>query len=277
MKSVVLRWWPILPAIAIAVAVAGRDPAPEPEPRPATNTRRTSTLQRAPAIPEPVIPAPERAPSRSVRRREASPGLQAVDAALGRDERIARLKDVLRGKDLPLKSRVFPYLRAIGGPEAVALAADVLQGEGPPWLRARAADLLGELGLPTAFPALLEATRSEDLVVRASAAAALDRLGQPAPLWELIGTLSERLDDPDVAKRAEAVDILIGMPSRAAWPVLVKALGDPADSRLREAAADALGRTRLAEAVPFLEKALRDPEAGVRRAAERALGTIRTP
>jgi len=275
MKSGFLRWWPVLPAVAIAVAAAGRDPAPES--RPATNARRASAVQPAPALPEPVLPAPERAPSRIARRREASRGLQAVDAALGRDEKIARLKDVLRGKDLPLKSRVFPYLRAIGGPEAVALAVEVLQGEGPPWLRARAADLLGELGLPAAFPALLDAARSEDLVVRASAAAALDRLGQPAPLWELIGTLSERLDDPDVAKRAEAVDILGGLPARAAWPALAKALGDPADRRLREAAADALGRSRRAEAVPFLEKALQDPEPGVRRAAERALGTIRTP
>jgi HEAT repeat protein len=156
-----------------------------------------------------------------------------------------------------------------------ALAAGVLRKDGPSWLRAQAASVLGEIADPSALPVLLEVARTDDLDVRASAASSLDRLGHSAPLQDLIATLAEMLGHRDGGKREDAVSLLSSLQTPSTMPSLVRALGDPTNSRVREAAAEALGRSRLAPAIPALEAALDDPEPRVREAARQAIDTLR--
>lgn len=216
-----------------------------------------------------------RALLRSPNRARQGLGLKALGSLSARDERLALLRETLEGADAGLKGRALSLLKTAGGAESVALAVGVLQKEGPSWLRSQAAGVLGELGDAAALPALLDASQSGDLQLRASAVAALDRLGQPAPLQDLIWTLAGLLDHPDGRKRQDAVDLLSAFRTPAVLPGLAKALGDPTDSRVREAAADALGHTRLPEAIPYLEGALQDSEHRVRQAARHALDTLR--
>jgi HEAT repeat protein len=161
------------------------------------------------------------------------------------------------------------------GPDAADVAIAVLQGDGPFWLRAQAASVLGEIADPSALPALLEASRSEDLDLRARAALSLDGFGHSGPLQELMIGLVEMLDHADGAKREDAVFLLSSLQTPSTLPALLKALGDRTNSRVREAAAEALGRSKLTQALPSLEAALQDPEPRVRDAARAAVDALR--
>jgi HEAT repeat protein len=206
---------------------------------------------------------------------ERGGGLRGLGSLASRAEKIAILRETLDGADAGTKSRALSLLKTVGGADAVALAAGVLQGGGPSWLRSQAASVLGDLGDPAALGPLLDVSREEDLQVRAYAVAALDQLGHAAPLRETLTALAGLLDHPDGRKREDAVELLSTFRTPAVLPALAVALVDPTNSRIREAAADALGRTRRLEAVPYLEGALGDSEPGVREAARRALDAIR--
>jgi HEAT repeat protein len=208
-------------------------------------------------------------------RVEQGRGLRALASIDGRGEKLSIARQLIAGGDASLRSRALLLLKEIHGSEAVALAADILQGDGPAWLRAQAAGVLGDLGEAGALPALLNASRDDDLYVRAGAASALDRFGQSAPMRELISTLADLLDHRDGGMREDAVAVLSTLRTPDVVPVLAKALVDPTNSRVRESAADALGRTALADALPFLEGSLHDSDVRVRRAVRQALDRLR--
>lgn len=296
--------------VAIATAVAVRSPVEDPESRNALKAKiaelraeiarlrveRGALDEQRP--PEESREMPSAGPARPVEPSEARKaphsleeirsllrsrsraqqglGLKALGSLTLRDDPLPLLKEILEGSDAGMKSRALSLLKALGGAESAALAVGVLQKDGPSWLRSQAASVLGDLGDSAALSSLLDASRTGDLQVRAGAAAALNQFGQPAPLQELIATLAEMLDHPDGRMREDAVDLLSTFRTPAVFSTLAKALGDRTNSRIRESAADALGQTRLAEAIPYLEGALNDSEPGVRRAAQHALDTLRT-
>lgn len=202
--------------------------------------------------------------------------LRSLGSLKLREEKLALLRRILDGPDVATRSRALSLLKTVGGAEAALLAAGVLEKEGPSWLRSQAAGVLGELGDAAALAPLLGASRSEDLQLRAAAVEALDRLGHPAPLQELMVVLAGMLDHPDGRMREDAVELMSTFRTPAVFPALAKALGDPTNSRIREAAAEALGLTRLTEAVPCLEGALNDADPGVRQAAQAALDSLRS-
>ncbi len=136
---------------------------------------------------------------------------------------------------------------------------------------------LGELDLSSAPPALIEALRDEDLELRRLAAHSLGEIEDPAA----VPGLAELLKGSDVQTARVAIWALGEIDDPAAYRVLVEALEhqDPeriesdemirpllarledADGCVRGMAARLLGRTR-------------HPDAGVRRAAAIALGSI---
>jgi len=263
-------------AVAIVVLIAAaatRSPSGEAAPRPKVAGPRAIP----PAEPRPAaVPRYSESPKQPERTRtEQKLALRTAASLATRDEKLVLVRDLLAGSDASLKSRALSVLRGLPGPEAAALAVGVLRKDGPSWLRAQAASVLAELGDPTAVPSLLDAARSEEWDVRAGAAAALDRFGHSGPLRELIGGLVEMLDHPDGGKREDAVFLLSSLQTPATLPGLLKALGDPTNSKIREAAADALGRSRLPEAIPSLEAAAADPDANVREAARAAIESLR--
>jgi HEAT repeat protein len=273
-------------AIAVAGTAIGRradsDVPRRRVPRTAAERPADPPEETEPSFGRPSDPAERRetggervrALLRGRRREDRALALRSLESLPDRAEKMALLGEALEGADDRTKSRVLSILRSLGGSDSAALALEIFRAEGPPWLRAYAASVLGELGDPAALPDLLDASRGGDLQIRTGAAAALDRLGQPAPLWEVIASLALMLDHPDGAKREDAVDLLSGLRTPEAIAPLAKALADPTNSRVRAAAADALGQTRLAAAIPSLEAALGDPEPSVRRAAARALETL---
>lgn len=225
-----------------------------------------------PERPVEEVPAPL---IKSRSRAEQGLALKGLGSLAGREEKLALLRGMMEGADAGMKSRALSLLKTVGGADSVALAAGVLQKDGPAWLRSQAASVLGDLGDPAALGPLLDASRADDLQVRAGAVAALDRLGQSAPLHELLGTLAGMLDHPDGRVREDAVELLSSFRTPAVFSTLAKALGDPTNSRIREAAVDVLGQSRLAEAIPYLDKALNDSDPGVRAAAQHGLDAIR--
>jgi HEAT repeat protein len=270
MKSLVIRHTSVLAAIAILLAVAAtRRSSEETAVRSVRPAPTTMAAASVPPVLEPERPTEHRI--RPVQKSRPELGLALPD----RQDRLALLRDLLKGSDASVKSRALTALRGLRGADAAALAIGVLQGNGPSWLRAQAASVLGEIADPSAYPALLEASRADDLDLRACAASSLDRLGNSAPLQELIGALTLMLDDRDAGKREDAVFVLSSLQTSTTIPPLAKAIRDSTNSRVREAAADALGRSTFAEAVSVLETALDDPQPRVREAAREAIDAIK--
>ena len=146
-------------------------------------------------------------------------------------------------------------LTAIGGPAVPALTAEL--GNREWWVRASAAETLGDIGLPAgdAVPALVEAVRDGSMPVRRAAAEALGTTGQSSA--SAVPGLAEALGGEDEVLRRNAALALcrIGRYAEDAVPALSRALED-ADRYVRGKAAHALYRIGTPAAqdvlVPFL-------------------------
>jgi hypothetical protein len=155
-------------AIAILIAVAAsRPPSEEPVLRARIAGLRAEVAQLRSAqggssddrAPSPATATPWKSPVLASRvQARHDPRYQAARAAMPREEKLSLLRDLLKGSDPSLKSRALSLLRGLQGPDAAACAVSVLQGDGPSWLRAQAASVLGEIADPSALPALLEAS-----------------------------------------------------------------------------------------------------------------------
>jgi HEAT repeat protein len=127
-----------------------------------------------------------------------------------------------------------------------------------------------------ALPALVEALKSIDAVVRTTAARALGILGVKDS--EAAGAaLLDLLDDPEVIVRSEALDSL-GILGYAPAIGTVKALllNDP-EPLVRASAAETLGDFGDTNALAELELALRDADAAVRSYAANSIGLLGAP
>jgi HEAT repeat protein len=142
-------------------------------------------------------------------------------------------------------------------------------------LKRRLVEAFGAAGAP-AVPALIQALGDSDSAVRAAAAWALGKLGDPQAVPALIKALGDWGDWWSEDVRAAAAWALGKLGDPQAVPALIQALGD-SDSAVRRAAAEALGAIGDPQAVPALIQALGDRGSDVRRAAAEALGAIGDP
>lgn len=123
---------------------------------------------------------------------------------------------------------------------------------------------------PGVKPQLKRLVRHESAFVRHQASGAFSRLADSRDLQDVL----EMSQNPDWSVRSSAVDAMKKIPSSETEEALARLLtGDP-HRIVRANAARALGRLRGPRAVPFLQKALSDEEALVRREAADALRTI---
>jgi HEAT repeat protein len=118
--------------------------------------------------------------------------------------------------------------------------------------------------------ALIAALDDGAEAVRAAAAAALGRLGDPAA----VGPLAKALGRPDWHLRRAAAQALASFADPRAAEALTKALAEDPHWAVRAAAATALGRRKEAAAVPPLLAGLADGHWYVRRAAHGALTVV---
>ena len=191
-------------------------------------------------------------------------GKMGADAAAAVPDLIAALAD---------KEVAYRAAETLGeiGPAAKAAIPPLIAALAKPEITHAAAAALGKVGRD-AMPALLDATKSKESIVRAGAAEALGELGgrSPAshvggggaePAQKIVPTLSALLKDAndDVRYRAAAALKALGAQAAPAVPALVAALKDKRRD-VRNQSAQALGRLGSA-AVPALVEALADKDA----------------
>jgi len=140
----------------------------------------------------------------------------------------------------------------------------------------------GVLG-PDVVPPLRDALTDADACVRRTAAPLLGRVEGTAGVDALVAALRA-----SASGTREVAAIGLGFAGRrrtetaaasagaAAGPALIAALRD-GEAEVRTAAAWALGRLEVHDAVPALMTAMRDPSAWVRESAAAALGEIEDP
>jgi HEAT repeat protein len=172
---------------------------------------------------------------------EASP--IDLDWLRGKRGRVWRIKASLK-INTPVESETSRYFVGwgIGGPEVVPSLVANLKGKDP-WVRAAAAEDLGQLGANAraAFPVLCSALNDPDGFVRVYAAEALSRIDPRRPVDMPI--LLEALKDKDFELRLASVTALAELGPRAAPAAekLLPVLGDQ-QAWVRRVAAYALGR-----------------------------------
>jgi HEAT repeat protein len=215
-----------------------------------------------------------RALIKSAKKEDVARAIQEIEAMTDRRQKLALLRAMVESGDRGLLYRAVSMLRKIQDPESVSLLSGVLAAEGPPGPRWQAALALGDLGDPSAIGALRDAFGSSDLEIRSAAAYALDKFGQPEPAREVTQTLAGMLQSSDGGTRIDVVDLLDHIPMPDSLSLLVSALGDASNSHLREDAADVMGARKMVDALPYLQRALQDPAANVRGAAQKAINRI---
>lgn len=155
---------------------------------------------------------------------------------------------------------------------APKLIADLLSSDFPSGLKPDLLLALGELRAEDAVAPLITIAKNPDeqTTMREYACYALGRIGNPDSLPTIIEVYRSKND----YLRAYAVSALSGFSGPRVDSLLIEALKDDF-WRVRENAAQSLGKRKVAQAVPILEyKAKYDPTANVRLAAVTALGKI---
>ncbi len=158
----------------------------------------------------------------------------------------------------------------------------------PYYVRERAAEILGKIGVPYATESLIKAVGDASDSVRSKAARALGKIGDPIAVKPLINCLK----DGDKSVRQSAAESLGEIGDLGSAQPLISSLAD-IDGNIRCCAADALGKIGNPKAVPHLITALQNddflqyrnlqippykvPLAPVRSSAAKALGKIGSP
>jgi hypothetical protein len=134
-------------------------------------------------------------------------------------------------------------------------------------VRARASQVLQDLGTESSLSVLTNALRDPEPIVRSNAAGAVARIANVREQETLERLM---LQDPDSSVRAMIAFSLGDTGNPIFVPALELGLRDRS-SIVRAHAATALGQIGSRRAEPALRAALKDPDAQVRRSAERAL------
>jgi HEAT repeat protein len=169
-------------------------------------------------------------------------------------QRSARATSLLADLQKPDDYAAYQALRQLDslGPSALARAAPLLSAT-EPYVRARAALLVGETGNVRYAPAVQALLPDKDDAVRQAAATALGHLGGPGAVPPLATLLQDAGQPPEVRTAAARSLGLLASPEAA--PVLIALLQAPSDPRqaaLREAATAALGTVPSPAAVDEL-------------------------
>jgi HEAT repeat protein len=161
------------------------------------------------------------------------------------------LVEALQTKDLNLLPIYEQILARI--PSATPMLTKILSSAHP-IIRARAADVFSISKDKVAVPFLLDAMQGEYFTVRARAALALGKIGDKKAIQPLLSALK----DPEAEVRIAACLALGLFKDPSTFDEITNVLLDDEKIEVRQAAANALGYTGHAAALPFLMEALRD-------------------
>jgi HEAT repeat protein len=165
-----------------------------------------------------------------------------------------------------------PVLRAIGDPNITERVIEKLSDRNP-FVRGRAAEVLGLLKDFRATQTMIELIPSAEYNFKCSLISALGEIGDP----RAVPILFEMMDGTSSGSVAiSAYSALSQIQDPRIVPGLLERLSSP-NVRLRAYAADCLGKIRAQNAVPALIEGLSDENSSVRANAAEALGRIMDP
>ncbi|MBV6395136.1 MAG: hypothetical protein HFACDABA_00707 [Anaerolineales bacterium] len=162
------------------------------------------------------------------------------------------LMEAVVGRDANLATMSAQMLVKLGT-TAIPRLSELLASAHPE-TRQRVADILGETRLPGALPPLTQAARGQFFTVRARAASALAKIGDPQAVPALIELLGDK--EPTV-RQAAALAVGTFKDPRCLIRLSDVLLEDP-QLEVRQAAAQGLAQSRLAQSVPYLLDAMDD-------------------
>ena len=192
-------------------------------------------------------------------------------ARIGDPRAVAPLVEALRHAEVWLAPRIADILVRHGQLSVDAMIAFLGESSRHP-ARAWAANILGEVKAIRAFPVLVRVLSDLDDEVRAKAAGALGRLGDPRAITYLLEHL---LSDPAPFVRARIAGALGQFGETDVIDYLVRALGDPA-WWVRMRSVEALEQIGPRAEAPLL-LALGDPDPEIRIRAAVALERLGVP
>lgn len=180
-------------------------------------------------------------------------------------QRNSRAVSLMKDIQAPDDYQAYKAMRKVSGLGASALARAVpLLGDAQPYVRARAATLVGETGQARYANALQGLLQDKDDSVREATATALGHLGAQAAAPALV-TMVQDVKQP-LEVRVAAVRSLARLASGEAAPALIALLQappDPKEAALRQAATMALGAMRTKEGTNELVSLLQPEEKDV--------------
>ena len=182
------------------------------------------------------------------------------------------LATVLNDPSAQVRAAAVTGLGYSGDSTHAPAAAALLARDKEVFVRKAAAYTLGRLRGPAATTALIEALKDKEVEVRSAAALALGEYANPSAIEPLIGSLSDKSDFVR-AQAAHALGINRSA-ARAATPTLINLLDTDKSLEVKREAAIALGLIGDRSALPALNRAERDGNPYLSRAALDAIKQI---
>jgi hypothetical protein len=204
---------------------------------------------------------------RSDRREDWQEAGRRLNRIPNGDVKIELCREELSCRGAGFRYSAIYKLHDLLGADEVPILKNVLRTEPEAYIRRLSAQLLGLHGDPGTLDALLEAYRDPDPTVQVTAAASLNRLGQPGPAEELLPKLASSLRDPDGAVRREAVGDIRRLRLLSSAPLILQSFRD-SNGDVRWDAARGLVDLDPPGLLSTLEDLRKDPDPNVVEAAE---------
>jgi HEAT repeat protein len=189
--------------------------------------------------------------------------------------KIELLRELLKCREAQIRQNaLYQVLNTFGREAAEPLFREHLRSDPAAIVREAAAQLLGGSDIPGAFEALLEAFQKDELRVQVAAAGSLVGFDHPGPAAEVAQRLAPMLDHQDSAVRRKAVEMLAGLSTPAAIPMLARALRDSSGD-VRMQAVNSFYAIEDARRLSLVEPLLQDPVEDVRDSAKQLIESLK--
>lgn len=185
------------------------------------------------------------------------------------------VRELLKCREPQIRqSALYHVLDTLGAEAAGPIIREHLRSDPAAIVRETAASMLGGSDIPGAFESLLEAFQKDELRVQVAAAGSLVALDHPGPAAEVAQRLAPMLDHQDSAVRRKAVEMLAGLSTPSALPMLARALRDSSGD-VRMQALNSFYSIEDERRLPLVEPLLQDPVEDVRETARQLIESIK--
>ena len=201
-------------------------------------------------------------------RIKAAQGLSRV----GGRRAVLILRRGLTDRTMEVRIAVVEALGFVGGRLALTVLSEALKDKAPQ-VRIRAVEALKDAGMVAAIPIIQKAFEDKEPSVRLHAALMLRKIGHRAGVPALGRAV---LADTDPTVRANCARYLgtVGVKDRRSVGYLSQVMDKEKTAAVRIRAVEALGFVQLPQAIPVLQTALADRDAGVRIRATEVMGRV---